>query len=105
MSTPANYDEPTPTQRKLLEFVLEHGGVERMPGGYWVKPGYKDAPMNTIYFGTSTIEACKRREWLRPQAGQDELQEWMKVHIITPHGLNAIRPKEAAGTPMDEWKP
>lgn len=99
MSEPTHFDTPTPTQRALLEYVLEHGGIERMPGGFWVKPGFNGNPHMATHFGTSTVDACKRREWLRPGIDHQGKPEYQRVHILTPHGLAAIRPKPPAGEP------
>lgn len=90
VSGPANYDTPTPMQKALLEYVLQHGSIARYQGGHWMKPD-RAFGESTAVFGSATIEACKRRDWLVAAAGQGGLQEPHRTLILTPHGLRAIK--------------
>lgn len=89
--TAQHFDTPTKRQRDCLRFALDNGGLERLAGGFWVKPGFTGDLGAATYFSTTTVEACKIRDWLIPAAGQDGKQEPHKVHIITPYGLEALK--------------
>ena len=60
-------DDPTltPIMARCLAKLREHGGLVRLPGGYWVRPGtgFADGkPADSSYDIQSTIDGLVRRD-------------------------------------------
>lgn len=83
---------PTPTMLACLYHAHVHGGIKRAPGGFWVRHDFTGEPRWGEYYGTSTIEACKKRGWLKPDDGEPC---WKQIHRITEAGIALFEPGSA----------
>ncbi len=60
----------TPTMQKAVEFIRQHGAIERYQGGYWNRPGCKNYfEYSADCFSPSTIDGMAKR-------GVIEYTEW-----------------------------
>ncbi len=67
----------SPVMKDALAMIAEHGALERLPGGFWVRPGVRfngNRPSES-YHSTPTVEALVRRgvasytRWQERQGG------------------------------------